>query len=174
MMNLLAVRFALVLGLAAVLAEIQPPRSSLISVTVSDIAGHRHVVTIGAHTAATDTLDPVLGELPVPPVPFEGAFDVRLLGPPEKGKTAGADLYRDLRPLTSAAQIDTFVLGFRTATDSYPLSFSLPDTVAQLCDSIGVYLELPGKLEKVGLIRGTWEVVDPGVDRALIIRHGVR
>lgn len=157
-----------------VLSQVWPPQSTIIDLTVTDAAGRTHTVSLGAHSAATDTMDYVLGELPVPPAPLEGTFDVRLIDPPGRSRGFNTGSYRDLRPLRSGTQIDTFAVSFQTEPAAYPMRFSAAQKLTDVCDSIVVLLEHEGAFTRVPIFNGGWAIPDAGFRRVVIIRYGAR
>jgi hypothetical protein len=167
-------RFVLLAASAAALSLIWPPQSTVIDLTVTDAAGRTHTLSFGAHSAATDTMDFVLGELPVPPAPGEGTFDVRLIDPPGRSRGPSTGLYLDLRPLVSGDQIDTFAVSFRTEHSAYPMKFSAVQKLADVCDSIVVLVDHEGAFTREPVVNGGWAMTDAGVGRLVIIRYGVR
>jgi hypothetical protein len=167
-------RLLIILAAAGALTQLRPPRGSMIDLTVSDAAGHTHTISMGAHSASTDTMDYVLGELPVPPVPSEETFDVRFVDTPDRNRRSGTGSYVDLRPYSSRAQADSFVVKFQTAANAHPMDFAFTGSLDSLCDSVVVLLDNHGVPERASVIRGRWRVADPGISRAVIIRHGVK
>jgi hypothetical protein len=173
-MNIQAMRLLIILAAAGVLTQIRPSRGSLIDLTVSDATGRVHTVSMGVHSSATDTMDYVLGELPVPPPPSESSFDVRFLNGPGHPPGAGTGSYVDIRPYHFPGQIDSFIVNFRTEVSDYPMEFTFTGTLDSLCDSVVVLLDRQGVQERASVTGGGWRVGDPRITRAMIIRHGVK
>ncbi len=173
-MKIQAMRFLLILAAAAVLMLVVPRRASVLTLTASDAKGNTHAVSLGSHLSATDSMDHGLGELPVPPVPVEGAFDVRLLDAPGHSRGSVTGSYADLRPFIAETQVDTFLLAFQTTPDAYPLRFTFAPGDTALRDSVAVVLERGKELERIRPDNDGWSIADRGVQTALIIRYGVR
>lgn len=145
---------------------------SAITLAARDAAGHRHAVTLGAHKDATMGFDVALGQLPVPPAPA-GGFDLRILDPPGHTREPGTGAYADLRPFTSRTQVDTFLVMFRTADESYPITLTFVGDLADRCDSVAVFLHIDGEMRRVARELLSWSVPDASVTVATIIRYGV-
>lgn len=66
-----------------------------IPITVTDNSGNSTVINFGLNPAATDGIDPALGEISLPPNPPLGSFEARFVNVP--GVTLGFGSYKDFR-----------------------------------------------------------------------------
>lgn len=91
----------------------------LVPLTFRGSNGATETLYLGMNQNATDTLDPIFGELGLPPPPPGGGFDIRFIG---DGLDLGSTV--DFHRYYSAAQSDTFRL--QLYTDKYPIVISWP------------------------------------------------
>jgi len=72
-----------------------------IPITVTDNSGNSTIINFGINPAATDGIDPALGEVSLPPNPPLGSFEARFVNVP--GVTLGFGSYKDFRYGTSTS-----------------------------------------------------------------------
>jgi hypothetical protein len=98
-----------------------------VPITCSDSI-HQATVWFGVHPQATNCIDSTLGEIEMPPVPYIGIFDVRLLEPRADSLSCyGGGIMTDLRPFFSTSQADTYFVRFQPGTIGAPMTFTWPD-----------------------------------------------
>lgn len=151
------------------------PDEVVLNLSVVDAAGIRNTLTLGFHGHATDGFDTHIGELPVPPIPVENAFDVRLGDRAGMQRMPPTGSYVDLRALRQPSQIDTFILHFRTAQESYPLRFSWPASIRESCDSLTLISGDGQEEDVIDMLSTTeWVVTEASVSSCKIVWWGVK
>ena len=123
----------LCLGLGAT-ALAQPARS--VTVTAEDAAGAKRNMIIGVDPRATYGFDPILHELPLPPVPPGMIFDARLIDPNGRKQYKYEGSARDIRQFTSPKQVDTFFVAIQST--HWPVTLGWDESVRSWCDSVVV------------------------------------
>lgn len=168
--------FYLVLLLTAVsTAQSAPPEGDRIPLTVRDAVGVSTTLILGTDSLATEEYDIALGELPVPPVPSEEIFDARFVSLPGRPRTPDTGSYTDLRRLRSPAQVDSFGIVLRTASDAYPITVSVDSAAAGRCDSLCLLLPRNGHYTRELLKEGrTLTIGESTTHEVILVRYGIR
>jgi hypothetical protein len=98
-------------------------------VLVHDNVGMNQTLSFGLDTAATDGIDPQLGESDLPPPPPGNAFDARFWLPPFAGALSSWKDYRNAPafPFTGNKQ---HVIKFQSTDFPITISWNLPGTIA--------------------------------------------
>lgn len=73
----------------------------------------------GIYPGATKGIDPALGEVEYPPFPPGGGLAMFT--------TIGGNAILDLHPYTTAAQVDSYLVGFASDESAYPVTYSWPN-----------------------------------------------
>ncbi len=119
-------RFLIVLTvLSATLVSASLAQSFQLPLRVEVNGGTYDILHFGVNPSATFCADPGLGEIMLPPSPPSMIFDVRFIDP-RSGDPACFDqgMKLDLRPYTSATQIDTYKVHFQPGASGFPVRFS--------------------------------------------------
>ncbi len=139
-----------------------------IPLAVNETGPQRDTIYFGMDPAATDCIDPSLGEFELPPV-STGQFDARFVG-----KCIGEGLRLNIRHFQNYTQVDTFFVSFQPGIGSYPIQFSWPSNFIQLiCDSMLITDEVGGGVvkERMDLVSSA-EVDNASVGEVMIILWG--
>lgn len=141
--------------------------------TMRDQAGRHFTLVLGVDPKATDGFDPVFGEVPIPPPPPPGNFELRFLDRPGHPRVPGDGSYVDIRPLRSPTQVDTFIVHFQTANETYPVTFSWDRLRG--CDSMFVVCRIGDVLRRIIMnSASSLSLNDEGESKLMIIRYGAR
>ncbi|MFN0157189.1 MAG: hypothetical protein ACKVRP_03845 [Bacteroidota bacterium] len=146
-----------------------------VSIQILDAAGVSNSLVIGFHIDATGGYDLQLGEMPVPPLPLENVFDARIVDVPGRERMPSTGSYVDMRKLVALSQVDTFVIRFRTAVESYPITFSWDPEASELCESLTLkYHDGRQEYEVDMLSTNEWVVKDSTITSCRIVWYGVK
>ena len=150
--------FAL-LGFALLTTPTQAQAVSL-PLTISDGAGGNRTLAFGVDPAATDGIDPALGEAELPPFPPTGAFEARFVDEDIPSSGLGNGSYRDYREGSATPEgIVVHEIRYQVGDgSSITLAWDLPPTVTgRLQDVItGAIVDVPMEGE------GSFTVNNPG------------
>ena len=147
--------------------------SSLMHLSMKDRVGREFVLTFGTDPKATDGFDETLGEVPIPPLPPPGNFELRFLDPPGHPRVPSDGTYTDVRPPYSSTQTDTFIVHFQTSSEGYPVVFSWERS--NYSDSMFVQYRIEDSIRRVNMRTQSSLVLNETAEsKLMIILYGSR
>ena len=166
-------------GLAAVVAVLSFPADGLgqatgprTTITASDSSNHSTAIVFGVDPAATDCIDPSLGEFELPPGGCTGSGLCIAFKDLHNDSTAclGEGLLLNLRQYLSSSQVDTYRIVYNF--QDYPVLFRWAGSITSY-DSAKIVDELGGALFNIDMLTSDSMVMQsPLVSTVLIVAWG--
>ncbi|MAT38000.1 MAG: hypothetical protein CL946_00165 [Ectothiorhodospiraceae bacterium] len=139
-----------------------------------DAAGHKNAVHFGVHEEATYYYNYDLGEFPTPPVPMQGAFDLRLIDLPNMPRDPSDGCYLDMRKFHSIEQTDTFQVRFQPSMDNWPMRFTWRGVKSDRFKYVDLEYETDSGMRSIDMLStGSLAIDDNKVKMLRIILNGV-